>query len=157
MPTLNSPLKNKISSLASHHILKMLQLLIEDIDPAIEIDKYDFSRPGPSHTVNTIRHIQQKYPESSISMIIGADQLMKFQQWKEYIKIINSVHIIGFNRANCDYTPLPGMNLTWIKDFNVDISSTEIRKKIAKGKHIGNVLTQSVQDYIQENNLYGYR
>ena len=157
IPTLNSPLKNKTSSIAPHHILQMLELLIQDIDSTIEIDEYDFSHPGQSHTVDTIRHIQQKYPESSISMIIGADQLMKFQQWKEYIKIINSVHIIGFNRANCDYTPLPGMNLTWIKDFNVDISSTEIRKKIAKGKHIGNVLTQSVQDYIQENNLYGYR
>ena len=157
MPTLNSPLKNKTSFLASHHILQMLELLIQDINSTIEIDEYDFSCSGPSHTVYTIRHIQQKYPEASISMIVGADQLMKFQHWKEYNKIINSVHIIGFNRANCDFIPTSGMNITWIKDFNVDISSTEIRKKIAKGKHIGNVLTQSVKDYIQENNLYGYR
>ena len=48
------------------------------------------------------------------------------------------------------------MNLTWIEDFNVNISSTAIREKIAKGKHIGNELTKSVQDYIQGNNLYGY-
>ena len=156
MPTLNSPLKNKTSSIAPHHILQMLELLIQDIDPTIEIDKYDFSRSGPSHTVNTISHIQQKYPKSSISMIVGADQLIKFQQWKEYNKIINSIHIIGFNRSNCDFIPLSGMDITWIEDFNMDISSTKIREKIAMGKHLGNELTPPVQDYIQENNLYGY-
>ena len=155
IPTLNSPLKNKTSSLAPHHILQMLELLIQDIDPTIEIDKYDFSLSGPSHTVNTISHIQQKYPESSISMVVGADQLMKFQQWKEYNEIINTVHIIGFNRANCDFTPLPNMNIKWIEDFNMDISSVGIRKDIAVGEPKENVLTPSVKNYIFENNLYG--
>ena len=154
IPTLNSPLKSKTSSITPYHILQMLELLIQNINSTIEIDEYDFSCSGPSHTVYTIRHIQQKYPEASISMIVGADQLMKFQHWKEYNKIINSVHIIGFNRANCDFIPTSGMNITWIKDFNVDISSTEIREKIAKGKHIGNELIPHVQDYNQVNNLY---
>ena len=154
MPTLNSPLKNKTSSIAPHHILQMLELLIQDIDSTIEIDEYDFSRLGPSHTVNTILHIQQKYPESSISMVVGADQLMKFQQWKEYNEILNSVHIIGFKRANYDFTPLPGMNITWIKDFNMDISSVEIRKDIATGELNKNVLNPSVKNYIFENGLY---
>ena len=89
-------------------------------------------------------------------MVIGADQLIKFQKWKKYKEILSSVHILGFNRAYYDYTPLPGMNFTWIEAFNVDISSTEIREKIAKGLHIGNELIPSIQNYIQENNLYGY-
>ena len=155
MPTLNSPLKNRTSSTASYHILQMLELLIQDIESTIEIDEYDFSHPGQSHTVNTIRHIQQKYPESSISMIVGADQLMKFQQWKDYNEIINTVHIIGFNRTNCDFTPLSNMNIKWIEDFNMDISSVGIRKDIAVGEPKENVLTPSVKNYIFENNLYG--
>jgi len=154
MPTLNSPLKNTTSSTAPHHILHMLKLLIQDIDCTIEIDEYDFSRLGPSYTVDTIRYIQQKYPEYSISMIVGADQLMKFQQWKEFNEIINSIHIIGFNRANCDFTPPPGMNITWIKGFNMDISSVEIRKDIATGELNKNVLNPSVINYIFKNDLY---
>ena len=154
MPTLNSPLKNKTSSIAPHHILQMLELLIQDIDCAIEIDKYDFSRPGPSYTVDTVRYLQKKYSEYSISMIVGADQLMKFQKWKEYNEVINSVHIIGFNRANCDFTPFPGMHITWIEDFNMDISSVKIRNDIAIGELKGNVLNSSVKNYIFENNLY---
>ena len=155
MPTLNSPLKDKTSATAPHHILQMLELLIQDIGCAIEIDKFDFSRPGPSYTVDTVRYLQKKYSEYSIAMIVGADQLMKFQQWKEYNEIINTVHIIGFNRANCDFTPLPKMNIKWIEDFNMDISSVGIRKDIAVGEPKENVLTPSVKNYIFENNLYG--
>ena len=154
MPTLNSPLKNRTSATAPHHILQMLELLIQDIDCAIEIDKYDFSRPGPSYTVDTVRYFQKKYSEYSISMVVGADQLMKFQQWKEYNEIINTVHIIGFNRANCDFTPLPGMNIQWIEGFTMDISSARIRKDIATGELKENVLSSSVKNYIFENNLY---
>ena len=154
MPTLNSPLKSNTSSIAPHHILQMLELLIQSIDSTIEIDEHDFSQTGPSYTVDTIHYLKQKYPESSISMVIGADQLMKFQQWKNYNEIINSVHIIGFNRGACDIKPLLGMHLTWIEDFNMDISSAEIRKYIAAGELKENILTPSVKNYIFENNLY---
>ena len=132
----------------------MLELLIHDINHPIIIDKYDFSRSGPTYTYETIRYLQQKYPESSISMIVGVDQLITFQQWKNYNEIINSVHIIGFNRGNCDFTLLPGMNITWIEDFNMDISSMKIRKDIATGELKEDVLTSSVKNYIYENNLY---
>ena len=156
MPSTLSPLKNQPPIAESHHRSKMLELLTLDIDFPIQIDNWEFTQSGPNYTYQTIQYLEKQYPEYSISMVIGADQLIKFQKWKKYKEILSSVHILGFNRAYCDYTPLSGMNLTWIEDFNVNISSTAIREKIAKGKHIGNELTHSVQDYIQENNLYGY-
>ena len=134
----------------------MLALLTLDLNFSIQIDNWEFTQSGPNYTYQTIQYLKKQYPEYSISMVVGADQLIKFQKWKKYKEILSSVHILGFNRANCDFTPLSGMDLTWIKDFNVDISSTAIREKIVKGKYIGNELDQSVQDYIQENNLYGY-
>ena len=48
------------------------------------------------------------------------------------------------------------MNLTWIKDFEKDISSTEIRREIASGVHKGRDLPHAVWSYIKEHNLYGY-
>ena len=156
MPSTLSPLKNPPPIAESYHRLKMLELLTLDIDFPIQIDNWEFTQSGPNYTYQTIQYLEKQYPEYSISMVIGADQLIKFQKWKKYKEILSSVHILGFNRAYCDYTPLSGMNLTWIEDFNVNISSTAIREKIAKGKHIGNELTHSVLDYIQENNLYGY-
>ena len=157
MPSTHSPLKNQPPIAESYHRLKMLELLTLDIDFSIQIDNWEFTQSGPNYTYQTIQYLQEQYPEYSISMVIGADQLVKFQQWKKYKEIISSIHIIGFNRSYCDYTPLSGMNFTWIEDFNVDISSTEIREKIAKSKFTGNELTKSVQNYIQENKLYGYQ
>ena len=48
MPTLHSPLKNKTSFTAPHYILRMLKLLIHDVNHPIIIDKYDFSRSEPT-------------------------------------------------------------------------------------------------------------
>jgi len=155
MPTLNSPLKNKTSNTSSHHILEMLTLLIEDINHPIEIDEYDFTRSGPTYTVDTIRYLQQKYPEYSISMIMGADQLMKFQQWRDYHEIMNSIHIIVFNRDGYHFTPLPRMSFTWVKNFKIDISSERIKADIIAGELNKNDLTPSIKNYIYENNLYG--
>jgi len=88
-------------------------------------------------------------------LVIGADQLQQFQKWKNYQEILDSVQIIGFNRKNYNVTPLIDMNLTWIKDFEMDISSTEIRRKIASGAQKGRELPHAVWNYIKEHNLYG--
>ena len=155
IPTTQSPLKKQSPKAEANQRVKMLELLIQDFDFPIQIDDWELTQSGPNYTYQTIFYLQNKYPEYFISLVIGADQLIKFQQWKKYEEIMHSIHILGFNRTNYDYTPLPGMNLTWIEDFNVDISSTEIREKIAKSKFTGNELTKSVQNYIQENKLYG--
>jgi nicotinate-nucleotide adenylyltransferase len=87
--------------------------------------------------------------------VIGADQLQQFQKWKNYQEILDSVQIIGFNRKKYNVTPLIDMKLTWIKDFEMDISSTEIRREIASGVQKGRALPQPVWNYIKEHNLYG--
>ena len=89
-------------------------------------------------------------------MVVGADQLEQFNKWKNYKEILKAVHIIGFNRVNYNVAAVEDMNLTWIKDFKMDVSSTEIRLQIAIGDPIGSELPQPVWDYIQENNLYGH-
>ena len=134
MPTTLSPLKNQPPVAESHHRSIMLELLTLDIDFPIQIDNWEFTQSGPNYTYQTIQYLEKQYPEYSISMVIGADQLIKFQQWKKYKEILNTVHIIGFNRANCNYTPAPKMNLTWIEDFNENISSMEIRSNVTSLK-----------------------
>ena len=135
----------------------MLKLLIQDLDFPIQVDDWEINQSGPSYTYETIRHLQENYPDSNLSMVMGADQLMKFHRWKNYEGIMNSVQILGFNRDNCDFTQPDEMNLTWLKDFKVDISSSIIREKIAKGDSPDDDLHPSIQRYIQNNKLYDYQ
>ena len=157
MPTVYPPIKIIESRTDPFHILQMLKLIIQDLEGDIEIDEYDLACSGPSYTVDTVRYLQNKYTQYSISMVVGADQLMQFQQWKDYNEIINSIHIIGFNRKNYSITKLPNMNLTWIEDFNINISSEQIRKDIISEGLSSNNLSPSVKQYIIDNQLYGYK
>ena len=157
IPAANSPLKNQPPSAERYHRIQMLKLLIQDLDFPIQVDDWEINQSGPSYTYETIRHLQENYPDSNLSMIMGADQLMKFHRWKNYEGIMNSVQILGFNRDSCDFTPPDEMNLTWLKDFKVDISSSIIREKIAKGDSSDDDLPPSIQRYIQNNKLYDYQ
>ena len=76
---------------------------------------------------------------------------------KDYQDIINIVHIICFNRKNCNFTHLPNMSLTWIEDFKINISSEQIKKDIIKGEFNKDNLPSAVKQYIIKNQLYGYK
>ena len=156
MPTLHSPLKNVASSPDPSHIVQMLKLIIQDIDQSILVDEYDLARTGLSYTVDTVRYLKEKYSHYSISMVIGADQLIKFEQWKDYLDIIKSINIIGIPRKDYNFIPITDMNFTWIKNFNMDISSDNIRRDIASGVLNVDDLTSSVRGYIFKNKMYGY-
>ena len=87
-------------------------------------------------------------------MIIGVDQLTRFHEWKNYREIMDVVHIVAFNRDKTQYKPLEGMQINWLEDFHIDISSTAIREKITGGHFPSKDLTPEVLEYIQSNNLY---
>ncbi|MBC8256188.1 MAG: nicotinate (nicotinamide) nucleotide adenylyltransferase [Candidatus Marinimicrobia bacterium] len=156
MPSAHSPLKKNPPFAESKHRLKLMEILIQELNHPIQIDDWEINQTGPNYTYLTIQHIQNENPNSSISLVVGADQLEQFNKWKNYKEILKAVHIIGFNRVNYHVPALEGINLTWIKDFKMDISSTEIRLQIAKGDPICSELPQPVWNYIQDNNLYGY-
>jgi len=155
MPSAYSPLKKNPPIAEPKHRVKMLELLTQELKCPIQIDDWEINQSSPNYTYLTIKHLQNEHPNFSISLVIGADQLQQFQKWKNYQEILDSVQIIGFNRKNYNVTPLIDMNLTWIKDFEMDISSTEIRREIASGTQKGCELPHAVWNYINEHNLYG--
>ena len=66
------------------------------------------------------------------------------------------VHIVVFNRKKTKFEPPEDMQITWLEDFQVDVSSTTIREELA-GDHLhSNDLTPEVLEYIQSNHLYSY-
>ena len=156
IPTKQSPFKDHIPLASAHHRIRMLELLISKIDHPIIIDDWEINNPAPNYTYETIRHLQMDYPKRNLFMVIGGDQLTYFHKWKNYRKIMNLVRIVAFNRDKNQYAPPDGMQISWLADFQVDISSTAIREKITDGHLPGNDLTPEVLEYIQSNHLYSY-
>ena len=92
-------------------------------------------------------------------MIVGNDQLVNLSSWKNYKLIIENVNIICFNRIvkeNSFNDSMLKRKINYIKDFKIDISSTEIRTQFLNNNlhTIIDSINPKIIKYIKENNLY---
>ena len=156
-PAFQTPLKDRFPLENKMHRINMLKLLIKDETNSIKIDNWEIRQSDYSYTYKTINYLKTKYPEAKLSMAIGADQFIQFNQWENYSEIIQSVKIICFNRYNMDFPSSKKINITWLKDFQINVSSSNIREKMFKRETSISDLPEDIILYIQENKLYGYK
>lgn len=134
--------------------LRMLELAVGETK-GILVNDIELSMPRPSYTINTLRYLAKRYPRHQFKLIIGSDNWKRFNEWKDYEEIIDDFGVVIY--------PRPGYPLGTIYDAGVevvnaptaDISSTFIRRSIARGKDMKFFLPQGVNDFIKTNNLYG--
>ena len=119
----------------------------------IQASDYEFNLPKPSYTANTLKHISADYPDREFILTIGADNWVKFHNWREADYIQNNYRIIVYPRQGCDITDLPtGVTLLNLPLEN--ISSTDIRNLVSKGEPIDHLVPISVSKAIKEKKLY---
>lgn len=160
--TPHNPLKNKDTLLKDSVRLQLVELATEDF-PKIKSCNIEFQLPQPNYTVNTLAHLQDKYPKNEFSLIMGEDNLKSFHKWKNHEVILenhaiyvyprvdengqtnNDVEKYGFKNQN---------NVHFIAAPIVEISATFIRNSIKNKKNIQPLLPNKVWEYIDHNNLY---
>ncbi len=164
--TPHNPFKKKSTLLDDYHRLQMVHLAAEDF-PKIKPSDIEFKLDQPNYTVNTLVHLQEKYPDHEFSLIMGEDNLKSLHKWKNYEAILEHHDIYVYPRISSEIdTSLKGelaqQNLTFKNDAKihlidapvVEISSTFIRDTIKKGKNVQPLLPHKVWEYIDHNNFY---
>ncbi|WGK95049.1 MULTISPECIES: nicotinate (nicotinamide) nucleotide adenylyltransferase [Flavobacterium] len=156
--TPHNPLKKKSTLLADHHRLEMVFLATEDF-PKIKPSDIEFKLSQPNYTVNTLVHLEEKYPEHAFSLIMGEDNLKSFHKWKNYEAILahHEIYVyprVGFTDENDNHLFKNHPKIHLIDAPVVEISSTAIRDHIKKGKNVLALLPQKVWAYIDHNNFY---
>ncbi len=111
--------------------------------------------PRPSFTVNTLRYLTGRYPQHQFSLVIGSDNMARFDQWREWEYILQHYPIIVYPRTGDNLTALqqqyPQMQV--LKDAPLfDISATMIREKVAKGEDISEFVAPSVEKELKNTN-----
>jgi len=154
IPTFQSPLKKNKPIASSFHRIEMLKMMINDLNKKIIIDDHEINKDSFSYTYDTIEHLKTVYPNSCFFMVLGQDQFLNIKKWKNYEKILNTVKIIVFNRLNKKNMIMDEMDVIKIKDFNFNISSRSIRRKINNYESVINDLPIEINDYINENQIY---
>jgi len=112
----------------------MVAQAVKDLDHVFASD-YEFNLPKPSYTANTLRHISADYPDRKFILTIGADNWVKFNDWREADFILGNYDIIVYPRKGFSIKEIPG-NVSLLDCPLMDISSTEIRQMIKDGKNI---------------------
>lgn len=149
-----NPLKNPEGILPDNVRMDMLEAAVRDI-PGVEACDIELSMPRPSYTIDTLRRLSQTYPAKNFRPVIGSDNWLIFDRWRDYREILDGYGAIVYPRPGYDARTgmrHPGMQ---VADAPViEISSTMIRQAIADGRDTRAFLPPGVYAYIKSNNLY---
>lgn len=141
--------------------MEMCRLAFDGISDKCEITVSDIERKmgGVSYTINTIRELAKQCPEAQFYLLIGGDMLFSFREWYKYESILKESKVCAVARGGDNFTDMlefaAEMGRVKVLPTNVvDVSSTEIREKLAAGKDISELVPQNVAEYIAANDLY---
>lgn len=154
--TPHNPHKNKSSLLDDYHRLHMVHLATEDF-PKIKPSDIEFKLPQPNYTVNTLAHLQEKFPKHEFSLIMGEDNLNSLHKWKNYEYILEHHDIFVFPRLNSGTMDTQFVNHPKIYKIDapvMELSSTFIRENIKIGKNVVPMLPHKVWEYVEHNLFY---
>ena len=130
------------------------------VQPLFSIDALELEREGPSFTIDTVDAFRGRFPGAHIFLLLGEDNLPKLQSWHQFERLRELVCFASFGRgasAEGSKTPAavdkPDLRIERLAR-KIDISSTEIRARVAKGLPIQYLVPESVRLLIQSHALY---
>jgi nicotinate-nucleotide adenylyltransferase len=154
--TPHNPFKKKSSLLDNYQRLEMVYLATKNYTKLKPSD-IEFNLPQPNYTVNTLAHLQEKYPDKEFALIMGEDNLKSFHKWKNYNVILENHHVYVYPRISDSKIETQFNEHEKIHFVNAPImqlSSTFIRNAIKEGKNIQPMLPMNVWEYLDEMNFY---
>lgn len=153
-----NPFKENHGLAPQHHRLAMAELACNH-EENISAADIEFSMPLPSFTVDTVKKLLSKHPDYSFHLIIGEDNLLVFDRWKDYEELLKLTGLIVYPRER--ETPQIPMALQpqadrihFLEGELLPVSATEIRNLLKTGSSIVGLTPDTVARYIQANNLY---
>ena len=154
--TPHNPFKKKDTLLDDFHRLEMVYLATKDY-PKIKPSDIEFKLPQPNYTINTLTHLQEKYPQHEFALIMGEDNLKSLHKWKNYELILQNHDIFVYPRISPEVEDIAFRSHSRVHHVNapvVEVSSTFIRENIKNGKNIKPLLPAKVWEYIDHNIFY---
>ncbi|UMB53205.1 nicotinate-nucleotide adenylyltransferase [Lutibacter sp. A64] len=151
-----SPFKQKKSMLDNIHRLALADIAVEEYSK-LETSNIEFKLPQPNYTINTLIHIEEKYPKHQFCLIMGEDNLKGFHKWKNYETILKNYELYVYPRISDGAVESEFLKHPHVHRVDapiVQVSSTFIRKSIKAKKDIRIMLTPNVWKYIDEMNFY---
>ena len=148
IPAAESPFKENQSCASAADRLAMVQLAVL-AEPAFFVDALEIHRSAPSYTIDTARTYRGKYPGDALFFLVGEDHISTLPKWNEFGELERLVQFVILSRSDLrlkvDYP---------VVQRRLDLSSTEIRNRVANDLPITYLVPEAVVNYIAEHQLY---
>ena len=163
MPCARPPHKDPGMLLSGEVRMEMLEAALEG-DLRFETCSLELDRGGVSYAVDTLRELTDRYPDSDFYFIIGDDTLVELHLWRHIYDLLPLCTFVTFARGYDDPirpdmlrldAPWPERllsNVTMGRRF--EVSSSDIRHRVAEGMSIRYLVPDAVDMYITEHHLY---
>lgn len=143
--------------------LEMARLAAQDC-PGMVVSDVEVSREGTTYTVDTLRQLRQEHPDVEWTYIIGADTVCALASWKDFAQVAKLCAFAAVGRPGCAQQRTRDCAASLEKEYGAriqfldvdgpDISSTEIRARVAENRPIAGYVPEKVERYIREKGLY---
>lgn len=161
VPAAQQPLKSYQHRASATDRLAMTRLATAD-NPAFSVSDIEIRRGGVSYTVETVAEIHTQHPEAEIFFTVGVDAAVSLPKWREVERLLSLCRIVIVERPSYTFDPealfaeLPAARerILVIPGPIFDISASEIRLRLSRGRPIRYHLPAAVREYIEAHSLY---
>ncbi|HEY8164478.1 MAG TPA: nicotinate-nucleotide adenylyltransferase [Gemmatimonadaceae bacterium] len=161
IPAAAQPLKGASPAVASaEHRLEMVRRAFRD-DSRFEVSDTEIERRGLSYTVDTLEEIAAQRQGDELTLLLGRDAISSFDRWKSPDRILQLARLAVIERAGMKKEErdayegvIERTGATMVTTRRVDVSSTEIRRRLKEGLSIRGFVVDSVDAYIAAEKLY---
>ena len=148
VPAAMSPFKGRAAVASGDMRLKMLHAAIE-AEQEFAIDDCELRRSPPSWTIDTVLEIRERETDSEIYLLIGEDNIATLDRWRRFDELKKMVRFVVLDRTGSQTQ----RNYQTVRR-KIDISATDIRKRVAHGQSIRYLVPPAVAEIIQREKLY---
>lgn len=165
VPAAHPPHKPGAAMAGAADRLEMLKIALSG-HPRFEVSDEEIARGGVSYTVDTLRRLREKWPDASLYFIIGGDTIRELHTWRDIDQVLRLAEVVTVGRPGIPLDNLTSENLRlpdpWparlaanvVGGHLVEISSSDIRSRLARGRSIRYLVPEGVERYISSHRLY---
>lgn len=144
----------------------IMTVLATSANPYFEVSRTEIERPGESYAIDTVRYFKEiMMLGTELFFITGADAIMEIVTWKEVEELFESCTFVAATRPGVNLSEMRKQLLKKLSEKNIKkiipievpamaISSTDIRDRVRKKSTIKYLVPESVENFIQKNDLY---
>jgi nicotinate-nucleotide adenylyltransferase len=152
LPAREQPFKRAAHRASPEQRAEMLELAVAS-NPRLRVERVELGLPEPSYTVRTLRALAEREPGNRFTLLLGADAARDLAAWWEVEALPGLANVVVFARPGSSVIQHPLISRV-IPVPVIDLSSTQVRDRVAQGRSIRYLVPEPVREYIAAHGLY---